>query len=374
MNDTYIDNIKKLDKKEKFDEKYIPSIPLDETRGWSNIFTRSEAKNRDFFLALLNSNEDTTDKIDNLEEIEEKVFRASDLGDFLYEPLAAKTKLLFGSNEGSEKELNEEYEPFSIDGLTTYNIVNDLIELLLKEYKDIEVTKDNIDIDKIKKKFILLHELPTISEVIREKEFNDCLSLAIDFKNLASKIGNYLDINNLADLMIDDYKIIDNVRYLKYVDGNAITYLPIKKMDKPAIKEMLRVYVISLMDVASACDDVSYQIKLQFGIKSNVEFHLDKDKAKETLNLIINKYNDYNNLRFFKFDYFKQNKFDEISLSYSNLVKEFNKSSTESKGIFNKYEDLGYDGNNDTLYKKQLTEEKLLLQDLYLMLEEDLNG
>lgn len=364
LNDKFIDNIVSLDSKKNFEEKYLPYLSLDEDRKWDEIFTKSAMKNKDFYNHLLDETIDDDIEIDMTQIVEPNI-KSNDLADFLFEPLSAKVNQLFTKNDELQKNLIKEYEPFELDDINNALIFREVVKDLLKdEYRNQKLDIDTLDLNKLKENYHLEHTLPRVSNIIENVTFNNLVLKAIEFKEFVEKLGNYEIISKLDDLSINEYILKDNTQYVKIINNNERTYIPIKEIKEIKEIDLLRVYIISLMDVASLESDSCYNITLlpvnKNASKYEFPFSLTKEKAISLLEEMTKDYKDYQNVKYFPFDFNKED--------YIDLVDGFNQGHFDYKKLFDRFNGLGYRENRFIDELKIMLEKK---HKLVLFLKEE---
>ena len=113
--------------------KEVTPHTIDETRAWSELYTRGERNKKDYREGLLSIKQpqapaaSASSSIQDEQEIRARV-SLGDLAKLLEEPLSARAKYLFGSEDDSNEKNHQEFEPFSLNALENYFIVSALAE------------------------------------------------------------------------------------------------------------------------------------------------------------------------------------------------------------------------------------------------------
>jgi len=375
--------IEACDKKNKiFEEKNIDekiddhlySIGIDENRPHNQIFTSRARKNKEYREGLVKGMEGSCYEIKDKTPQKSEEVSTSELGNYLYEPLTQKAKRLFGNTNDIEEKLEQEYEPFNLDGLAYYNLFIQIASKLL-------ISKDDaFDADKadILKTLILKNALPNITINIRNKVFEKIVEDVIELKEFLTAQGNYDIITDLKELLLrDNLTIVNEKPFILIIDGNKRIYYPIKKKDGIKEKDYLTLYIISLMDIAKKNNKVTYEISICSGININDLFCDFKVNSCEALNKLIEIYEDYMN--------YSDNKYFGINLisiktdkqtnittekltvekSLYELIDELdnneNWNKLKEKKLFDKYTELGYGNNLENELKKMCKKQKQLM-------------
>ena len=292
-------------------------VSIDENRPWSELFTRREHKNKEYYLGLLDSNKDSGEPKPFIDDhIYPKKISVSSMAKFLEEPLAYKAGVLFGDTDDLDEEIRKEYEPFDLDALSHSVLVSDIAGYMLINHTQITES----EAEALKKRFILEHRLPDVCKESIDLVFNELIDEAIKIKETISRLTNdNYEIVTLDELTIkrggSDFTIIYNRPFVRYIDpnDNIKYYFEIKQLQGDVEKreqiianheklkeldlekyahKLLRLYVISLCDIASLNDDEEYQSSLMFDVETNIVYKIKPSEARELLNTIYGKMND----------------------------------------------------------------------------------
>ena len=339
-------------------EKNIDYISIDEKRKYEDIFTKKEKRNKEFFLNL--------DNINSIQEIEGKEIKyttstTKNIAKFLNEPLSFKAYNLFGSQNDNEEDLNIEYEPLKLSKMDEAILFKEIAKIVLKN-------SSNESIDNLIMDLKLKNKIPNLLESLTKMTIKTFIDNANELKEYILSIGDYEEIKNLNPISINEYTIEDNLDYVKIYNDNCLTYIPIKKV-KYSNKDIIEMYVISLMDVLDKDSDIDYVINICPN-KCKVEpFTLNSDEAFDILYQIFNEYNDYTNNKFFDFKLLDEKEYLKYKDDYFSLATSFNQNGfwqyfSDSR-LFDKFLDLGYTDINykdeiERMYLKQRTLFKFL--------------
>jgi len=239
----------------------IEQIPLDEVRPYSELYTRREYKNREYFDSLLdsskNQNINKSQRIDNGASVHKlrEALTISEIKDFLTEPFSYKAKQLFGSNNDIQKEINKFYEPFKLENLDKSSIEEKIIFTILKD-------QSAFDADALFDELVIEHLLPTVSNEYEKQSYQELL---LSCQNSCTKITEILNGGTLKvlepkhitleDNNHDTWRLISSKNYGLYENGMNRTYFDFRKMEKTQeIERFLTLYVVSLMDIADLPD------------------------------------------------------------------------------------------------------------------------
>lgn len=265
------------------------TLSIDENRDWAELFTKREMMNKFYLDNVLKSSEYDF-KIDVLPTNEKpRKLDVKDIEDFLKEPLSYKASKLFGYVDNLDDELDDEYEPFEIDYLTRSIIIKKIIMFLIgkkdemdNEVNTLEEKQELIDL------FQLNHLLPTISPEIMLANFNQLYEKAKETVLFANKVAPRYQPVMIADVLIktdnDSWLLTSKREVLKEEVENNVKYLEIRDLSKDDKYEenedkMLRLYVISLMDIASKSPNIEYNVTLYRNDVMTVSYQLTPQEA-----------------------------------------------------------------------------------------------
>ena len=348
-------------------------IELDERRPYEELFTKKEYKNKDYYNGLLTHQEEETEE-DNIpySQEEPKQITIKELSKYLEDPLMKKASRLFGYSDDLDADIRDEYEPFGLDYLDNYLLSKSIIAFALYNRVDLD---DEDALNEMKRVFILEHALPLICEPIKEAALNDLINgckATIEFINV--KTGGSYDIGTIDPIIIDinnnPWVLSCNEDFVLYLENNGLsrTYFPVKTISeknngiKNNVKEMLEIYVISLMDIASLNDNKTYHITLVRGPGLIAEFDVDSNTAKEVLNKIYISYNDYSSIHMIHV----KTLFGKKIESYNSLINTITGQNGpweyfDDKKMFNYERDFGYEHEDFKDVYKEVRKELLSL-------------
>lgn len=236
--------------------------------------------------------------------------KITNLIDYLKHPLQLKAERVFGKNNDVSEELEKEYESFTLDNLTMWE-VNDLLanEILKKDALDDKCNIDNIVIEEIKKYCALYNILPrSIDDYTKDPifnvSFNKCVECTSDlFSSFLEIFKEKPTINNILKLdgevkFSDCVVVLNKSNYLLKIDNNKLFFMELKKMkDKCTIKDFYSLYVISLFYILLKDDNKMYSVNLIKGTSDSGKrmFEMDSKNAKYYLDLLVKATYDPNN-------------------------------------------------------------------------------
>ncbi len=324
-------------------EKY-EEMPLDETRSNSELFTKREDINKNYYNELRgivsnNSNVQETenyqcDSVDNTKIIEVKL---NELRDFLNEPYSFWITKLFGKEDETNDKLNNKFEPFEVDNLTSYSIVKDMF---LEKY-------NSGNINKVKEKYTLENKIPIITNEIKKIALEGQEKKE---KNVFEKRKDYI-VKQFDDLLIDDkylIKISNMILIKENIDDN-LTYFALLKENDDKFKDYIELYLNSLVYVLNEGNNGLYSIKLEASFKTELpkKFEIYFDTAKEHLINIINMmFESIKDLKYFKYDDVKEKK-GEFIYSKDLFGENGSWKYFQFKDLFDKYKLPGFSDKKD---------------------------
>lgn len=392
---TFIINLyDKLGKKlvdEKTDEIiYDKKIGIDETRPWSELFTKKEYKEKDYYFDLFKTkNEEkqedvsenpNSENIINEEEaiVKEKnevdIVTVSQMKNFLLEPLKYKAERLFGYEDDTMDLLKEEYEPFILNNLDNSILVKTVVAYILRNPDNELITSDdevNLVLAKeIFKRFILEHKIPNInSEVENSSIINVVLNAFKIVKNLKEITFIAPEIQKLEDTKLETStkKIIFSYNGELCIHSNGISrnYIEVS-CSKADEYDLITMYLCSLIDIARENREIDYEVKI-YKSNKNATFTVSPKLAKQILISIYWLMNDYNNNIYFPIKLIKETKkYEEVVLdSYDD-----NGSWAYFKGrkLFSAFNDLGFTRDD---FEQKITRTKKIIKSLILYLDKE---
>lgn len=214
--DYYLSNfIKDVFKKQNkaLKEEDLEAISIDETRDWSELYTKKEFINKDFRNGLLIGNVGTNETNNNeLINVVDTTITTSQMAKYLYEPLEYKANRLFGYGDKTNENLKDEFEIFDVNNLEEMSIFKTILERLLI-LPDISV----------KNIIVLNEEDEEYTEEKYEKYVNDVFKIIEDYvpNYELSKYGE-LNIPEMYKKMAYFYAYNEYMNYLKLIE--AIEY------------------------------------------------------------------------------------------------------------------------------------------------------
>lgn len=319
-------------------------IDIDETRKYSDLYTRREYKNKEYYINLFSNNVHSEKKDEN-EEIKissdikaEKYIKDSDLKNFLEEPFAEKTNRLMKKEEDKYKDIKKEYEELDLKGLRVYNVSTRLIKMMLDEKEP----RDE-DFEDYLKTLKLSNEIT--GNEYGDIEFTKILDGAKKTTNeLIKTISDEYAIRILNDLTLgegDECWTLHFTNEFYYKElGSKLIYAMLRRFDgSEQNKDYLYLYLYALGDVARKEEGISYNVVLFRNSKKNKEFVLTKAQAIETLNKIYKAYIDFDNIKYIPINNIEKDYDDirELSATIRYAWEHF-----ENKDLFDKDNDIGY--------------------------------
>ena len=357
-------------------------IEIDEKRPWSELFTKKEYKNKDYYIGLLTHKEEDEEEEDiPYSQEDPKQVTTKELSKYLEDPIIRKASRLFGKVDELDEDIRDEYEPFLLSSLDHYILCKIIIEYVL--IKRISLDDEDL-LNRIKNGFILEHALPLICEPIKEASFIDLVeSSKATIELINTKASGDYEVKRLDPLLInvgDSSWVLscsEDFVLHKENDGLDRTYFPITKIsDKKGeinknIKEMLVIYVISLMDIASMDNDETYHISLVRSEELIATFDVNRDTAIRLLDKIYKSYNDYSSIQMINAKLIGEKDFETYRALIDNVIAQ--RGSWDyyaDKKMFNYERDFGYDF--DTFKEAyQKAKEELMSLLLFVTKEEE---
>lgn len=343
------------------DEK-IEEISLDETRNWSELYTKNETLNKNYYIDLLKSNDEIIIESSSVGNELVKKVRLNDLARFLEEPFENKVKHLFGSDDDLDEQIKNEYEPLKIDNITRSVLIRKIcVELLSRKENQININY----FMNIKKRFDLEHKLPDITSDLNEFSINEVLEDCRNIiENIMTKTNCNYEIYKAPDVMlnIDSNQIILTCSMECCVSetNDQLAYFYIKNYNsKTKINQFLYPYVFALADISQKAEK-DYDVILD--VQEIKRFKMTPSKAKELLTKMYLLKFDYENNYVVPIELISQNKIRSFSdlvskISNGDIWRYFNQ-----KTILDYDKHLGFTSENyDLIAKKIYDEHKALI-------------
>ena len=330
-------------------------ISLDETRSWNKLFTKKEYKNKDYYLGLLSSKEDSS--FNSSIEINHTYLRKvklKDMSSFLEEPLMYKFKSLFGRNDETDEKIRKEYEPFELDNLSSSVLIRKLAHTVLEN-------KENLSEDaqkEILNRFNLEHKLPDINQEVNESSFDLLVDEVKSLKELVDAISSNYEIFTIPDISFNtlgnEWTLTCNQPFCKIVDNFKRTYIQLKKRkdkiksdDSKSYYQFLDLYIASLMDVSTLNEEVEYKVELVKGFDAKQTFKITPTLAKQLLEKIYIAMNDYSSNVFASVSLLKEDSVESLDELISIATNQNGPwQYFDDKNLFDVEKQLGY--NDDT--------------------------
>ena len=361
-------------KNKYLDGKYEP-IPLDEKRPYSELFTRKEFKDKEYYNNLLagqdsndeSNQEDDTDKpvVDDDNDVVENNFietiTVKDIEKFLAEPLEYRAEKLFNKFDSLHRDIKDEWEHFELDDITAAALIGDALKQRLNH------PNDELDKDEAFKEARLNNTIPTINDEYEKHTMDKIVDLGeTSFEVVRDIAGEDYQILEPYNISLKcpvgneekEWRLISNFNTVVYkVDDNRF-YFELKKMIKEvSLSQFLRVYVLALMDLANEKEEKTYHITLvkasgaigaedDYGKCGMRQFDITPEEARDLLNKIYLVINDFNHNVATPLS-----GLNESIERYKDLVDELIGkmkawSFFEQKGVFDLYSQLGYNPND----------------------------
>lgn len=252
-------------------------LGLGEDRDYSMLYSKSEFNKKSYGINLTKESNIIERKYSSIEL--PKIVKYRELADFINEGLSAKIKRLISKNDNSLENSSKEYEPLksSID----YKLNIDLILKMIEEGTN---ELDEEIIYEIFNKYKITHDLAYLDNDITSnvKACNNYYKSFVEGFNLYKPFTldlSYNDINWTIDIK-DSF-------LLSYNDGIYYFYSLYPNNDKSA-SNYTKIYLISLAYIVK--ENINNAIIKLNNIK---EFEVSLNTAKDILNELYIKYNDY---------------------------------------------------------------------------------
>ena len=334
-------------------------IGIDETRDYSELFTKKEFKNKEYIENIGNTNSAAAPKapIDPVDDSGTAVISISDLKHYLENSFIYKYKKIVRIEDDNDSDILEEYEQIDAGKLKSYNV-------LQESFKG-NADNDVKEIEKMKK------DLPP--REIGDAYLDRYLEIASDIKSI---IADYDPIKK-EDVEISycdpggntkKLTIRNNLDLVKKEEGSDLYfYDPVYfyVSDKYA-QHYLNMYFESLVDVASRKDDKEYTIHMGTAPKEKT-FTITAKEASSLLDEISSDMSNLNDLSYMDIDYVTScaedaNNImqDKIPASLNALIGEIDKHSKwtrfSDKNLPDAYTSFGY---TEAGFNKEFTDKLL---------------
>ena len=360
-------------------EKYgfTKKINIDEKRSWSELFTKREYKNREYYYGLLNGNNVNSSANSQYKHEIMKKISISNIARFLEEPLKFKAGILFGSNDELDENIKDEYEPFGLDNLSRSILISEMASDILRGNVDpLNVTQRN----RLKEKYNLEHRLPDICDELNESTFEYLFNVASETAKIIKGIHQDFEVVDFNDLELLTQYNGEDVSWLltskkpivRETNGCSRSYSEIKEFKSGKYSDLLTLYVASLRDIAEINDHETYKVTIHRA--ASATFEVTPDKARELLNKMYALMNDYSDNYFLAINLLMVKRYE-----FKELRKEVyggdgtNWNYYNDRAIFDAETQLGY---NEEEFIEQRNErihallDELILYDVTVKLDE----
>ena len=360
-------------------------IPLDETRPYSDLFTRKEFTDKAYYDNLLKS----LNKSSKVVTFEQPIFYESlsvnQMSKFLAEPFKSKVAMLFNYDDDLQEKIKEEWEMFLPETLDKRVLLNKVL---------FEMINDTFDYQKTLYSFKLGNLIPTISDDYEKMIFDSIVKDGIsNFKIIKELTDDSYQLLHpcyikLLDKNNKEWMLSDSNFYCLSEKDNKRIYIELKDMQKAtSVSKFLSLYIRSLMDVAQL-NDGEYNVVLAKGKiedlpskkyqdRKHWEYAITPTRAKELLNLIHEKMGDFSENVVIPIDFVSKN-IDSYAKFKKELFANFGPWDFFSyKGMFDADKDYGYDPINfkGEDFLKELNKQIQLIEFLSpKVLEDDEDG
>ena len=378
--------VKKLYKNNKIDY-YV--IPLDETRDYEDITTKRGMDNKDYNEKLVNNIPPTKTPSTSPKPAPLDAISTGKIGEFLNEPLSFRANQLFGREDDLDEDLEEEFEPFTINSIDRAAIFKELLinELLsstkdLKDKLKLENRLPHIPSDKSFTDHIPLKEYEKIEKDVEEYiKFIDEIRDGYDYEIICkTKYINVPKIIVLNDLKYPNFVLSNNYDVVRIKKDEEWVYIPLKVLTKIRGKDILSSYAIALRDVASLLDssssiNVSIYQKNKKLLTYKYKMSLINNEASKILNNIVDAINNYSNdySRFFDSTLLFDDEYDVVKDRIKDLVSKVSNENGgywryfDSKNLFDLFNQLGYGDD----YPNEIEDMKSKMEDLIILTREE---
>lgn len=352
-------------------QKQEVNINLDETRAWHELYTKKEFNDKNYYVGLFNNNEETNSVVLGDEEKPKKI-SISKMKDFLNEPLKFRAEYLFIIYDSIGNKLDEELEPFDIDKLTKSIMIKHLIKTKIERNEFIINSLE--EVKNILKTYIDSNLTGIINSEYLDYELNNIITKSGAFLKYLDSQKMVFKIKSLNDYCFElDNEMITicvNDSILLSVNGNTRTYIELKPFKKTEYSECMKLYLDSLVEIASLEDDEVYNVGLIKGPLTKFTYSITSSQANVILKKIYLAMFDNSMNKFLLCKYAKDSKL--MIKSYNTLVEEFEKELTYGSWQYYKDSKLftsemsGYTEEN---YTKEFNDMIDTINDLVLMVK-----
>jgi len=370
----------KLFEGQSFDAKRGARIGIDETRAWSDLFTKKEYKEKKYYIGLFNTQEISGAPQEDTTPEPMKKVTVSQMKNFLTEPLKYKFEHLFGQADDTDDLLHDQYEPILLDKLTKSILVKSALLYWLK-HPDAPLFDEsgnaNIPLTReIFHRFLIEHKIPNIDEELTDIQIaivmEDVRVTKEDIDEVTTPDSNpghpIYEIVKIPDYHFkfgeDDVLLMFNGELCLSIDGNTRKYIELSSWHiKPTYKCVLPMYVCALMDVASFQNDEEYQIVVHR--RASQKFSITPEQARQLIYKIYESMNSYELNAYLPIDNINSKK---MTKSFEKMVENAMSPNGEwsyfkDKTMFNPTKDLGY---TRYTFQEQISAIKALMRELVL--------
>ena len=272
-------------------------VPLDETRPWSELFTKKEYKDKDYYVGLFHGNEDPEEEFDfKGNEIPSRV-TLSQMKNFLKEALQYQFERACGKPDDVAEQLEDQYEPTNPSPLASSQLVRHaLVYMMLNPDDPLLDSEGVVDTKKAREVFQRLLIQRVVPHTDAEAEDNIIAQAVRTAKEALDQIvavtqGNH-EILTLPDYSFfldeEEVTVVHTGVICRSVDGDTRRYFELASpKDKSDPSVLLPAYVAALLDIANLGGAEEVTVEINRGKKCHGSFVVTPQEARETIQRIV---------------------------------------------------------------------------------------
>lgn len=272
-------------------------VPLDETRPWSELFTKKEYKDKDYYVGLFHSGGNSEEGVALKGSEPIRRVTLSQMRHFLEEGLQYQFERACGKPDDVAERLEDQYEPMDPDALTSSMLVRHALAHMMEHPEEPLVDSVGaIDVSKgreIFQRFLLERTIPHTDEQTENGHIVAAIRLAQQaLCQITELTGGNREVKTLADYVFflgeTEVTVVHNGVICLSVDGDRRRYFelasPRSGYDAP---KLLPAYVAALLDIANLESDDEVTVEIYRGQKCSKTFPLCKADARSIIERIV---------------------------------------------------------------------------------------
>lgn len=272
--------------------KNITEIPLDETRAYSELFTKKAMLDKQYFTGI-GKNSDSKEVHTPEEEMPvQDTISTADIKSYLTNTLIYKYKKLLKDSDGDDEIRTEEYEPVDMSILGKYSIVKELILDKIGNQENVGEAKLSLE-----------KKLPAVAEKELYGQYEAGAEATAKVINDGYKLFPKETLKFTTEENRDWFLNVNSTVYYKEEEkenGKTVSFVTPEDftLRSVKIKHYFAAYACALAFVASQENVAEYTVILNPVNGKEKKFQLELYYAKNVLNELFKRMTDYSSIKY----------------------------------------------------------------------------